>query len=142
MNNKLHWGHGIFAFYSLFVAVVIFALIASRSVDRSLVLDDYYSLDLAYQDRMNEIESAKYSQSLKITEVDKSKLIFDFTSPLEIEGEIHFYRSSDSKLDRIYSIDNHRMEFDKSKFKAGVWKIKVDWKEGDNKFYKVEDFYF
>lgn len=142
MKVKFHWGHGIFLFYICFVMTVVSVLIASRSVDRSLVLDDYYALDLTYQERLDKLNKEKESNTLKITsDATKSEIVISFIDDSNLKGDIHFYRPSDESLDKIFKIQDPVMVFDKSTFAPGAWKVKVDWENDGNKFYKVQDLY-
>jgi hypothetical protein len=142
MKSKFHWGHGIFIFYTCFVATVVFVLIASRSVDRSLVLDDYYALDLTYQQRIDKMNNETESNSLQIiSEADRSEIVISFQDKNDLRGKIHFYRPSNQNLDKVFEIQDPVMVFDKEGFAPGAWKVKVDWENDGNKFYKVQDLF-
>jgi hypothetical protein len=142
MKNKFHWGHGIFLFYTCFVATVVFVLIASRTVDRSLVLDDYYALDLTYQQRLDKLNEEQTLSNLEITSnSQENSIVLSFKEENNLKGDIHFYRPSDASLDKVFKIEEAEMQFKKSSFAPGVWKIKVDWENNGNKYYKVEDLF-
>lgn len=48
----MNFGHGIFAFYVCFVSVLAFQVYKSTTIDRTLVADNYYELDLAFQNTL------------------------------------------------------------------------------------------
>ena len=59
-----------------------------------------------------------------------------------ISGMIHFYRPSDSALDkrRNFTLTDEAIFIDVSEYKRGLWKIKVDWT--DDKSYYIEKVIF
>jgi hypothetical protein len=56
---KLNWGTSIAIFYILFAATMVGMVIKSKTYDHSLVTDDYYAKDLAYQQHYDKLANAK-----------------------------------------------------------------------------------
>lgn len=140
--SKFNWGHGIFLFFVVFVGTLITVLVASRRVDHSLVVDDYYAQDLAYQSTYNKAKNSLEDRDLLDIKTSAHNVVFDFNSEDPIEGNIHFYRPSNKKMDFTIQIDNkHKLEVDRSKIQKGKWKIKVDWTIGNKSYYKEEELY-
>lgn len=139
---KFNWGHGIALVNIIFAIGLLVALIASFGVDRSLVRDDYYALDLAYQERMNKIKTSKEKQlfHLEKSETEQS-LILTFKSKEVPQGSIYFYRPSNESQDFIIDIKNHKMIIPLSKLDKGKWTVKVDWTADGDGFYEEEILY-
>lgn len=132
---KFHWGHGITLFYILFVSIVVTALVASFSVDHSLVVDDYYAQDLAYQSTYDKIENNNKHNNVEV-KVDDNAVSIDFKSDETITGNVHFYRASDKTADFNRAITSNTEVISITNVKKGKWKLKIDWQEGSKSYYK------
>ena len=140
--KNFNWGHGIALFYSIFVGVLFTALIASRSVDHSLVADDYYALDIAYQQQYEKIQNNLSGDQIEISHQAAQKTIkIDFQSADKIEGEIHFYRPSNQSLDFTLPIKDLSTTIDTRELAAGKWRIKVDWRDAQKAYYQTKEIY-
>lgn len=139
--KKFHWGHGIALFYIIFAAALVVALIASRKVDRSLVRDDYYALDLSYQERYDKIQNAKDKQWLDVQKNDSGAVEFRFKSTEAPKGTIYFYRASDQSRDFRMDIEDRIITVPSSALMDGKWTVKIDWTDGETKFYEEKTLY-
>ncbi|MEL6142240.1 MAG: FixH family protein [Bacteroidota bacterium] len=101
---KFNWGWGIFLFYTTFAVAMIAAVIKSFSFDNSLVVEDYYAQDIAYQ---QVIDQRSNSQSLqhpvKLTVEDGAYALVFPTKELNglPKGQIQFYRPNSARFDRF-----------------------------------------
>ena len=138
--KKFNWGHGILVFYVCFVCTLIFVVYASTKVDRSLVIDNYYSQDLAYQSVYNKIENG-FTDSLTNIEFDarNQKVIFHLAE--SSEGKIQFYRPSDKSMDFEILMDQANMELSTSPLAEGLWIIKLEYMKNKKAFYKETKLY-
>ena len=128
---ELHWGHYIAIFYVCFVIIVIIALVASTKVDRSLVVDDYYAKDLAYQSQYDKITNQLNDDKLSLThDSDSQKVVFSFSDADQLKGHIQFYRPSDKSQDFILDITQSQFAISTEDLSNGKWKVKVDWENG------------
>lgn len=128
MFSKFHWGHGITVFYILFVGVVVTALIASFSVDRSLVTDDYYATDLAYQSRYDKSKNSMQSPQLFISQEASTQITtIGFNTDKSIKGTAHWYRPSDKSADFIVELTNRETTVSTDMLLKGKWIIKIEW---------------
>lgn len=130
---KINWGTGIFIFYSCFAMTLFFQVYKSTQYDHSLVVEDYYAKDLAYQSTFDKLEN---SMSLEIPlQIDYQKLAqqIELVFPQfakEVTGNILLYRASDKKADVLLPIRikaQNDMTINVETLKAGRWKIEVDW---------------
>ncbi|MFK7979793.1 MAG: FixH family protein [Saprospiraceae bacterium] len=130
---KINWGTGIFIFYSCFAMTLFFQVYKSTQYDHSLVVEDYYAKDLAYQTTFDKLEN---SMALKIPmqidyhkRIQQIELVFPNNAKL-VTGNILLYRASDKKADVLLPIKvnaQNNMTIDVETLKAGRWKIEVDW---------------
>ncbi|MBT8220958.1 MAG: FixH family protein [Bacteroidia bacterium] len=137
-----NWGHGITIFYIVFVLTLIMVLVMSTKIDHSLVVDDYYAKDLAYQQQYDKVANTINGDHLTIAyDRENQKVVFQFDTEKNIIGKIHFYRPSNKKLDFVKDIQDSSMTIRTDLMQVGRWKIKVDWTSGDKAFYKEEEIY-
>ncbi|MDF1697980.1 MAG: FixH family protein [Saprospiraceae bacterium] len=142
MFKKFNWGHGIFVFYVCFVAAVVTALVASFSVDHSLVVDDYYAKDLAYQSQYTKTQNNLNKQGVTVDNDKKNKeILIDFISTGKVEGSINFYRPSDKSKDFTVKIKEDKIIISTADLLPGKWVLKIDWKEDGKPFYSEELIY-
>jgi len=141
---KFNWGTGIAAFYAFFVLALVFQVIKSTQYDNSLVSDQYYADDLAYQEHYDKlVNSQQLDQDLAIVlNGARSSVELKFPQDMEkIYGEIHFFCPSDSKQDFRLPLQLNaagRQIVSTQGLKEGLWKVKVDWKGDGKAFYKEE----
>lgn len=131
---KLNWGTGIAIFYGVFVFFLAFQLIRSMQYDRSLVVDDYYAKDLAYQQHFNRMVNARdLDQGVRFQQgAGKLEIAFPASHDSPV-GQVWFYKPDAIELDHVLEIktNEHRaMLTDISALRKGLWKIKVTWSEG------------
>ena len=132
-----NWGHGIFLFYVIFASVLFYAVFRSTQYDHSLVVDNYYEYDLAYQEQFERLENtAQLSDPLLMNWIKDTKqfgLIFPAEITSTISGVIHFYRPDKKSLDWSIPLvvnEGNEMPIDLSKVPTGRWKVKILWEAG------------
>jgi len=139
MIKNFNWGHGITLFYIVFVGAVVTALVASFGVDHSLVVDDYYAKDLAYQSQYEKSQNAMSAEKLYIANdrVD-GNISLAFASQGAVTGTAYLYRPSDQSQDFQVAIDGAATTFSTKSMTAGKWIMKIDWSEDGLPYYKEE----
>ena len=141
---KFNWGTGIAIFFTIFVLALVFQVYESTKFDHSLVSNDYYADDLAYQQHYDKlVNTQQLQEGLKIwNKKQKEEIELVFPSEFsEVMGEVYFFCSSDAKSDfrlmvqpgpdRVQRIPTHGL-------RRGLWKVKVDWQAEGKGFFKEE----
>jgi nitrogen fixation protein FixH len=142
MKKSFHWGHGIALFYIVFVIAVITVLIKSFSVDHSLVVDDYYAHDIAYQKEYDKRSKQLKEDNIQIDYSADDRLIkLVFNNQSLVKGKIYMYRPSNKKQDFEIEVVDTQMLIPTHELEGGVWKIKVDWSSGGESFYHIKQLY-
>lgn len=136
---KLNWGRGIFIFYALFVITLAVQLYRSFQYDRSLVVEDYYAKDLAYQEQFDRLQNTMTHKADVNIEGKGDSIVIafpvDHSSP---EGSIQFYRADNKSLDQVHAIEldeNGRQYFSTAEFVKGKWTIKISWRWDGNDYF-------
>ena len=129
-----NWGTGIFLFYTIFAGALFFVVYQSTKYDNSLVVDNYYDYDLAYQQQYDRLQNAANLEvPLKIQWASsEQELTLQFPPQIEAEisGELAFYRPDNKSLDwslPIATDEANQMKVNLSKLPRGRWKTKVIW---------------
>ena len=145
---KFNWGTGIAITYTVFVLALIFAVIKSTGIDRTLVTDDYYQKDLEYQTQIDkETNALNLKKDLAIKYADGERAIrFQYPDSLgAVQGTILFFRPSDKALDFETTVQADSMGqqvVSTRDMLPGLWKVQVNWNAGGVDFYKEETIVF
>jgi len=138
---KFNWGMGIALFYSIFAAALFFQVYKSTQYDNSLVVEDYYAKDIAYQEQYDKLENTMaLSQDIKFVK-NRETAHMELHFPKETQrptGEILFFNPAHAKLDFTVKIDadgENVQAIPLEKLRSGMWKVKVDWQANGKKFY-------
>jgi hypothetical protein len=144
---RIHWGTGIAIVYGIFVVLMVGFVIKSRDIDHSLVMDNYYEEDLAYQSHLNKVANTQglTADVSIIADATADALTLRFPEQLgHVTGEIWFYRADDTSRDIHMPIVTDRlnaMEVVTKDLVDGKWKVKVDWQSGGIGYYSEQEIY-
>ncbi|MCX7611471.1 MAG: FixH family protein [Ignavibacterium sp.] len=139
--KKISWGTGILISIIIFMILTISTTIYLMNQKVDLVTDDYYLKGLDYQKQIDiEKRSTDFSDKILI-DYDGQFVIISFPETLKsnlVNGEILFYRPSDSNLDITIPIklENQKQIIPVSTLKKGFWRIKINWNYNNNNYYK------
>lgn len=140
---KLNWGTGIVVTIILFL-IISFAMIfhfMNQKVD--LVTDNYYEKTLTYQNQIDEADRSKeMDKEIRLEYLgNQLKIVFpDSIAKNMNNGEVYFYRPSDSNLDfkiPLQADKNNELVLDASKIDNGYWKVQLKWRM-NKESYSVE----
>jgi nitrogen fixation protein FixH len=142
---KFNWGTGIAIFYTVFAISMITMVIKSTGYDHSLVANNYYEEDLAYQTTYNKMQNSLSLKQPTIINFDAANNLVNvqFSDNLKPEGTITFYRPNNEKLDievPIKTDGSNLMSISTAQMPAGVWKIKADWTSEGKAYLDIKDF--
>lgn len=132
----LNWGTGIAIFYVAFMAVMIGFVIKSKQYDHSLVVDNYYEEDLAYQSQFNKISNQQTKANLQFAQKED---FIELAFAKKGEGTLLFYRPSNQSLDYELPIQldsQNKMKVPTKSLQSGLWKLKCNWRSEGSEFYK------
>lgn len=144
--KKFHWGHAIFVFFICYILTLAFIMYKTTTVNHSLVYEDYYAKDLAYQSQYDKIENVMINNK-DITvnwNEDSASLIVEFSDKTAKQGTISVYNPADVKKDIAFPFtiqDESKLTFDNINLDEGRWKIKADWTEGDTPYFLQKELY-
>lgn len=137
---KINWGQGIAIFFCFFVATLITVLVKSRSVDHTLVYDDYYAKDIAYQSRQDRESNTARDTAIALHLDKVSKLLkLEFTD--FAEGTLHLYRADDKSQDVHHTIKEKELALDLYNLNKGKWTVILEWESGGIDYYHKQNIF-
>lgn len=142
--KQFHWGYAIIIFFICYISYLVWTVVASRQVNHSLVLDDYYALDLAYQDHYFAASNALNADLQPTIHYDEElqQVVVDFKEVMISDGTVQLYRPSDSEMDEYYELEEpdttNKFVLDVSLLNNGKWIAKTQWTQGNRKYYQED----
>lgn len=134
---RINWGVRIIILYSSFVLFMVFMVYKCTQQHFDLVSSDYYSQELKYQeviDGSNNLQAL--NQKIVIADAgDVYTIELPAAAATAPEGQVYFYRPSNAAGDLKLPITSSKIEVPKSKIFAGLYKVKVNWINGDKKYF-------
>lgn len=138
----MNWGTRIALFYGAFVAFMIGLVILAFQQDFDLVADDYYEQEIAYQDRIDQMNNANNDgQKVIISKGEKS---YNLTFSEKVEDvKVHFFRPSDDTKDVFMekSLVESLLSVPVEKLIPGKYLVKVEWKVADKTYFQEDNLF-
>ena len=131
---KLNWGHKLVFFTSLFMLFIIIMVYKISTQKVELVDTNYYENGIRYQEEINKYSASKETKHVINFSLTSQELTFQTLASNSIEGNIHFYRPSNSELDftEPFAVNRDgKHVFVTTDLKKGPWKVTYEWKSGD-----------
>ncbi len=142
MTIRFHWGTGITIVISLFCISILAVVYSAFQEPVFMVSDDYYAEEIRYQEKIDQMKNvAALSTKPELRYLAKEKLvILQLPSDTQVaEGNIHFFRPSDSRMDFNSQLEDNGQnawQFNALRMQPGLWKVKLTWKDfNQTKFY-------
>jgi hypothetical protein len=131
----MNWGVKIFTVYGLFVALMIFMVVNTMKHDVDLVSADYYAKELAFQGQIDKANNFKELNEKVAFKIGDSGVAFFIPGGEELSGVLVFFRPSDPKMDKVFTIVSPEMYIPVSELSSGMYKVKLDWKAGGREYF-------
>lgn len=147
---KINWGTGIVLAFIGFMCFILYFVIqvnTDKKYDHDLVTEDYYKLELDFQNDINKETNAKsLMENISLIKTQKGLLIAFPENLLtdDISGKVFLYRPSNKQLDfeLPISLSDHNLLIPDKRLLDGRWNIKVDWQYiGKSYLFKKEIVY-
>ncbi len=150
MKIKFNWGTGIVIAMVLFMTFIlqyVYRAVSNDEYRYELVSDDYYKDELYYQQEIDKMNNANQLEQNLILERVKGSFLFTFPEDMDvakITGTVNFQRPSDKNLDfeQAISLSNSKLLINHTNLVDGKWKIKIDWKYGDEEYMFKETVFY
>ena len=144
---KISWGHALVIFFVLYISMLVGFVIKSTTVDHSLVVENYYDHDIAYQAKLDKITNRNLLDTdLRIQYMAaENNLALDFGPRSSVKKvEVQMYRASNKDLDftKALAISDEKVyDLSLPEMLPGLWKVRVNWDDKDRSYFKEQDLY-
>lgn len=140
----MNWGTKIIIAFVCFIGVIFTMVYISMNQNISLVAENYYEEEMAYEDQIQRIKNNNALLQQIEFKLDRKTYEANFIYPNEIrqlfeKGTIQFFRASDSRLDKEFIMtakSEGGQKIDLNGFRTGLWSIKIKWESKDKEYYK------
>jgi hypothetical protein len=146
MNIKFSWGQGLTLVIFGFIAAMLGMVYITFQQSNEMIEDNYYERELKYQtiiDGKNELSSYASFTFLSLV---NNQIVLSLPSELSNQvtrGNILFLKLDNQKFDKKFDIvlgPNSAMYIPKSDLIPGIYRVKIDWGNGDKSYFKEFDF--
>lgn len=141
---KWTWGHGITAFITGFILFMAFLVYKTFTVDFDLVAEDYYAQEIAYEERMTQINNlnalGEAPQVLQDDEAIVVRLPADHLAGSK--GTLVFYNPANKDNDRKFDFDVDQggiLRINKAELGAMFYEVRLQWENNNKAFYHASD---
>jgi hypothetical protein len=142
------WAVGVILLAGGFVLLIAVCVGIAHRQDYQLVETDYYQKGLDYQQRIDNLNRARALTAdlgINYSSADRALVItYPLTTPDDsISGTIILYRPSNAHWDQTYRTDpdsTRRQLIDMTARPPGLWRVKVDWSDGNERYYTERTF--
>ena len=139
----MNWGYKIFFSFVIFIGIIITMVVISMNQDISLVSEEYYKEEIAYQDQIDRMKRTSLLEEQPSVAYDRdTRLVTINVNSEKIEaGQVLFFRPSDAQKDKqikFPATGSGKMVIPVEGWDSGLWKIKILWSEGGHEYYAEE----
>lgn len=140
----MNWGWRIVVLYGGFVALILTLVIGSVQQEYHLVTENYYAEEIAYGDKMEKMANASALTAPLEILLDREKDLLRIKypdNPSSLDGEIRLYRPSNAREDQAFEVlpdSNHEQAIDLDALARGMWRVQVEWSDGQKSYFKEQ----
>jgi len=144
MKIKWNWGTKLLLAMILFMLLLLTFMVLSIKQSYYLVEKDYYPRALEYQQKLDKINNVKSLGEKVLIENLGEHILFTFQHqfiPGEITGDIVFYRPSDGRMDKTFTIQPDTAGLQLCNVRSmpkGKYIVKLDYEVGGTGYYQEE----
>jgi hypothetical protein len=141
----MNWGKGITIGMIAFMSFIVFLVTKMIGQKVDLVQEGYYKSDLEYEKQQaKEANYLALKEKVSIAQVgNQLEIIFPSQELSRISsGTVLLFRPSEKKDDKLFPLtlnSEGKQLVSTSNLSTGLWKVKLDWKEGDVPFYTEKE---
>jgi nitrogen fixation protein FixH len=138
--SRPHWPHAIIAVFVLFAGYIGFMVQQAMRTTVDLVSPDYYQQELAYGNRMaNVARTAALPAPVELAyDAAAQRLSLRLPPALAgqaVQGQLHFFRPSNQKLDFSLPLQTSSQQFSTAKMQPGYWRVRLDFTAGNQTYF-------
>ncbi|MBC3540106.1 FixH family protein [Rufibacter sediminis] len=131
-----------FIFFACYIGFMVYGAMQSEV---NLVSKDYYAEELAYGQRMKQVEQAQQLETpiSIISAPAAGQLVIKFPNDLaKAKGTVHLFRPSDVNLDVVVPLalsEDGLQYISTAILKKGLWRVQLSGEMNGKQYYQVQD---
>lgn len=139
----MNWGKWIIVVFIVFAAFIGTLVTVCVRQDISLVSNDYYRDELAFEQQMARVRNGNelsVRPALKVLADGTIEVAFDNFGEME-KGELKLFRPSDATLDKTYALiatSSPIQIFSTGELEPGMYRAKMQWTMNGKEFFMEE----
>lgn len=140
----INWYYKMMLVLAAFVSMMVYFAFRSVNTPLELVTEKYYEAEIAYQDRLNDMENVQALEKKPDIRIQDGNLNIQFPESIAIEsGKVNLYYAANSAYDvewplQLNTQKNQRIEL---KNRHGAYRIQLSWTaQGKNYFTETKMF--
>ena len=140
----MSWAYKIVIIYIGFIGIILTLVFTCMGEKIELESKDYYSKELRFQEQINAAQNARELESPIEHRVEGRSVVLVIPAQLltaDLHGEVHFFRPSDSSLDRSLDLapdTEGRCMLQDAKFTTGIYRMRIYLSSGSKHYYMEE----
>ena len=136
---KMNWGTAIALSFTCFCGLMVFMVVKSFEQDFHLVSQQYYSDELQYQNRIEELERTRDAGKQVVARVEEEQVTFIIADDPEAVGKVHFYRPDNAAYDHLATFDQGHAIIAKNQLAPGRYIAKISWQNSSDSYYQEQE---
>jgi hypothetical protein len=142
----MNWGKWIVVSFVLFAGFIATLVTVCIREDISLVTNDYYKDELAYQAQLDRMHNAERLEKKPVISISGNEFLrIDFNTEEKIEkGRLNLFCPANEKFDRTFSIlsaNGAELDFPIDQLQKGMYRAKLFWTMKGKEYYIEEVIY-
>lgn len=127
---KLNFGHGIFIFYVFFATTLGYQVYKSTTIDHSLVANNYYEQDLAFQNTLN-ARNRGVNLPVVLQQMDNGHLQVQYLGEdIPSSAQLHLMRPDSKMADVLVDLTDIQKVNNLTTYQEllpGRWLARLEW---------------
>ena len=137
----MNFGNYITIAFIAFGAFIVTLVVKTFAFKPELVSETYYEDEIKYQERINMLKNVQADGAKIKWELKGDSLLLQFPND-KASGKIDFMCHSDKDKDQHFDIqilNDNRQIISTSKFKSGLYLMKVQWESNSKQYYMEQN---
>lgn len=138
----MNWGKWIVVSFVLFAAFIATLVTVCLKEDVSLVSNNYYAEEIAYQDQIERMNNTSRLSEKPDISINDQYLIVEYKDLNRIDkGTLHLFCPANARLDQNFNLsatNEEQIFFPVGEIPPGMYRVRMRWTMNDDEYYTEE----
>lgn len=141
----MNWGYKILVVIIVFLLAMFTMVFIAYKQTNDMVDKNYYDKEMKYQSLIDAADNLNKIGHDSLIRQNESCILIFIPSAAKARfnsGKVEFVKSDDKTNDLAFDFVPDSVgvfEINKEKFKKGIYKLRIQWNDGEKPFYKEQD---